>query len=303
MSWYKDNKDAWKEIIQTVAAEEHRTTQMVEKDTIQSMFLLGLSKSELPFVFKGGTSLSKAYALIDRFSEDIDLSMSRKPTESEKKKTKSIVIEIAEELGLTLANPEDIQSKHSYNKYVFEYESLFSEIPLEMIIETSFYQAVYPAEIHDVYSFVGRFCEKHGIIVPIPFDAAVVNMQVQSLERTFIDKVFAICDYRLQDMQDRDSRHLYDIAKLLPKVEIDDELGVLIDEVREDRMLSRNNPSAQPEHNIPEMLKEIISSRFYEQDYNNITKKLLYENVSYDEAIAGGIAKVAELDMFEYKKK
>ncbi len=51
------------------------------------------------------------------------------------------------------------------------------------------------------------------------------------------------------------------------------------------------------------MLKEIISSRFYEQDYNNITKKLLYENVSYDEAIAGGIAKVAELDMFEYKKK
>ena len=303
MSWYKDNKDAWKEIIQTVAAEEHRTTQMVEKDTIQSMFLLGLSKSELPFVFKGGTSLSKAYALIDRFSEDIDLSMSRKPTESEKKKTKSIVIEIAEELGLTLANPEDIQSRHSYNSYVFEYESLFCEIPLEMIIETSFYQAVYPAEIHDVYSFVGRFCEKRGIIVPIPFDAAVVNMQVQSLERTFIDKVFAICDYRLQDMQDRDSRHLYDIAKLLPKVEIDDELGVLIDEVREDRMLSRNNPSAQPEHNIPEMLKEIISSRFYEQDYNNITKKLLYENVSYEEAIAGGIAKVAELDMFEYKKK
>ena len=213
------------------------------------------------------------------------------------------MIEIAEELGLTLANPEDIQSRHSYNRYVFKYESLFSEIPLEMIIETSFYQAVYPAEIHDVYSFVGRFCEKRGIIVPIPFDAAVVNMQVQSLERTFIDKVFAICDYRLQDMQNRDSRHLYDIAKLLPKVEIDDELGVLIDEVREDRMLSRNNPSAQPEHNIPEMLKEIISSRFYEQDYNNITKKLLYENISYDEAIAGGIAKVAELDMFEYKKK
>ncbi len=57
MSWYKDNKDVWREIIETVAAEEHRTTQMVEKDTIQSMFLLGLSKSELPFVFKGGTSL------------------------------------------------------------------------------------------------------------------------------------------------------------------------------------------------------------------------------------------------------
>ncbi len=85
MSWYIEYKDQWKEIIETVAAEEHRTTQMVEKDIIQSMILLGLSHSELPFVFKGGTSLSKAYGLIDRFSEDIDLSMNRKPTESEKK--------------------------------------------------------------------------------------------------------------------------------------------------------------------------------------------------------------------------
>ena len=303
MNWYKDNKDAWKEIIETVAAEEHRTTQMVEKDTIQSMFLLGLSKSELPFVFKGGTSLSKAYALIDRFSEDIDLSMNRKPTESEKKKTKNTVTGIAEELGLRLANPEDIQSRHSYNKYVFEYDSFFSETPLEMIIETSFYQAVYPVETHEVYSFVGRFCEKRGIRLPIPFDAAVVNMQVQSLERTFIDKVFAICDYRLQDMQDRDSRHLYDIAKLLPKVDINAGLDALIDEVRDDRMQSKNNPSAQLGHNIPEMLREIISSRFYEPDYNNITKKLLYEDISYDQAIADGIARVAELDIFEYKKK
>lgn len=59
MSWYRDYKEQWKEIIETVAAEEHRTTQMVEKDTIQSMILSGISQRDLPFVFKGGTSLSK----------------------------------------------------------------------------------------------------------------------------------------------------------------------------------------------------------------------------------------------------
>lgn len=303
MSWYKDNKDAWKEIIQTIASEEHRSTQMVEKDTIQSMFLLGLSKSELPFVFKGGTSLSKAYALIDRFSEDIDLSMNRKPTESEKKNAKNTVIAIAEELDLSLANPKDIQSRYNYNRYVFEYKSLFSEIPLEMIVETSFYQTVYPVEVCKVYSFIGRFCDEKGITIPIPVEASVVNMQVQTLERTFIDKVFAICDYKIQDMQDRDSRHLYDIAKLYPKVSINDELEALIDEVRKDRMQSKNNPSAQPEYDIPGMLREIIDSRFYEPDYNNITKKLLYEEVAYDEAINGGIVKVAELDLFKYRDK
>lgn len=284
-----------------MAAEEHRTPQMIEKDTIQSLFLMDLSKSPLPFVFKGGTSLSKAYALIDRFSEDIDLSMNRKPTESEKKASRNTILEIAYSLGLRLMNPESIQSRHSYNKYIFEYDSLFSEIPSEIIIETSFYQTVYPVENHTVYSFVGRFCEQRGIELPIPFSAATVEMQVQSKERTFIDKVFAVCDYRIQDMQDRDSRHLYDIAKLFPEVRITDELKALIDTVREDRMLSKNNPSAQPRYDIPEMLKEIIRSRFYESDYNEITKKLLYEEFSYEEAIEGGIAEVAELDIFKYR--
>lgn len=303
MNWYSDYKIQWKEIIETVSAEERRTTQMVEKDTIQSMVLLEISKSEVPFVFKGGTSLSKAYGLIDRFSEDIDLSMNRKPTESEKKKTKTIIMEIGDKMGFTLINPDEIQSRHSYNKYVFEYESLFSDIPLELIIETSFYQAVYPVEKHVVGSFIGKFCKERNIKLPIPFDASNVDMQVQSLERTFIDKVFAICDYRIQNMQDRDSRHLYDIAKLLPQIEMTSELDKLIDEVREDRMQSKNNPAAQLEYDIPKMLKEIISSRFYESDYNNITKKLLYEEVSYEDAIKNGIAVVANMDIFEYKKK
>jgi len=302
VNWYRDYKEQWKEIIETVAAEEHRTTQMVEKDTIQSMILSGISQSDLPLVFKGGTSLSKAYDLIDRFSEDIDLSMNRKPTEGEKKKIKNLILNLAEDLGLILTNPEDIQSRHSYNKYVFKYESLFSEVSLELIIETSFYQDVYPVENHDVYSFVGRFCEKNGITLPIPFDEAKISMQVQSLERTFIDKVFAVCDYRIQNMMDRDSRHLYDIANLLPEVEITPELDALIDRVRDDRMKSKNNPSAQLEYNIPDMLKEIISSRFYESDYNNITKKLLYEDVSYNDAIEKGIALVADMVIFEYKK-
>lgn len=302
MNWYREYKEQWKEIIETVAAEEHRTTQMVEKDTIQSMILSGISQSDLPFVFKGGTSLSKAYGLINRFSEDIDLSMNRKPTEGEKKQTKNIILNLANSLGLILANAEDIQSRHSYNKYVFKYESFFSEVPLEMIIETSFYQDVYPTELHDVYSYVGRFCEKNGITLPISFDEAKISMHVQSLERTFIDKVFAVCDYRIQNMMDRDSRHLYDIAKLLPEVEITPELDSLIDRVREDRMKSKNNPSAQREYNIPEILREIISSRFYEADYNNITKKLLYEDVSYNDAVEKGIAVVADMDIFEYKK-
>ena len=302
MNWYREYQAEWKEIIETVARELGRSEQMVEKDTIQSMFLYELAKSELPFVFKGGTSLSKTYNLIDRFSEDIDLSMNRRPTQSERVKSKELIIDITENLGLVLSNPEDIKSRYDYNKYVFKYESLFSVIPLEIIIETSYYQSVYPVDKHVVGSFVGRFCLDRNIILPVPFEAAEVMMNVQSVERTFVDKVFAVCDYKIQNMQDRDSRHLYDICKLLREVELNEELDKLIDMVRDDRMQSKNNPSAQLDYYIPDMLKEIIRSRFYESDYKNVTQKLLYEDISYDYAIENGIAIVAESDVFVYKK-
>ena len=302
MNWYREYQTEWKEIIETVARELGRSEQMVEKDTIQSIFLFELAKSELPFVFKGGTSLSKAYNLIDRFSEDIDLSMNRRPTQSERVKSKELIIEIAENLGLVLSNPEEIKSRYDYNKYVFKYDSLFSVIPLEIIIETSYYQSVYPVDKHIVGSFVGRFCLDRNIILPVSFEAAEVIMNVQSVERTFVDKVFAVCDYKIQNMQDRDSRHLYDICKLLQEVELNEELNKLIDMVRDDRMQSKNNPSAQLEYIIPDMLKEIIRSRFYEPDYKNVTQKLLYEDISYDYAIENGIAIIAESDVFIYKK-
>ena len=302
MNWYKNHSKEWKEIIETVAREIDRTELMVEKDTVQSMFLSELSKAELPFVFKGGTSLSKAYNMIDRFSEDIDLSMNRKPTESERKASKKLIIQIAESLGMTLGNPDKIRSRYDYNKYVFKYMSLFVSMPVEIIIETSYYQTAYPVEKHEVGSFVGRFCEERGIDLPIPFKAAKVYMNVQSIRRTFVDKVFAICDYRIQNMQDRDSRHLYDICKLAAQLKMDEEMDALVDKVREDRMLSPNNPSAQLEYIIPEMLKEIIESKFYESDYKNVTQKLLYEDIDYDYAVQNGIALVAQSDVFIYKK-
>ena len=61
MNWYKDNFNEWKEIIEAVARETERNEQKVEKDTIQSIFLNELSKSDFLFVFKSGTVLSKVY--------------------------------------------------------------------------------------------------------------------------------------------------------------------------------------------------------------------------------------------------
>ncbi len=58
----------------------------------------------------------------------------------------------------------------------------------------------------------GKFCKDNGISLPIPFEAATVIMNVQSLERTFIDKIFAICDYRIQNMHGIEIRAIYMIS-------------------------------------------------------------------------------------------
>ncbi len=92
---------------------------MIEKDILQSAFLFRLSKTDFPLVFKRGTSLSKAYKIIDRFSEDIDLSSSRKLTSSEKKRLNQSIMETAKELSLRITNADNIKSRYDYNKYVF----------------------------------------------------------------------------------------------------------------------------------------------------------------------------------------
>ena len=169
MSWYSEFKDEWKEIIETVAREERRSTLMVEKDTIQSMFLFRIANSKLPFVFKGGTSLSKCYDAIARFSEDIDLSMNHNPSESKRRESKEIILEIGNELGLIIDNLDEIKSRYDYNKYIFKYDSLFADGLQEIIVETNYYQSSYPVEEINVNSIIGRFCEERDIVLPITF--------------------------------------------------------------------------------------------------------------------------------------
>lgn len=301
MSWYKNDKKEWKKAITRAGTALGKDVLMIEKDVVQSMFLYRLSQSSLPFVFKGGTCLSKSFQAIDRFSEDIDLSMSRDPTTGEKRKSKYEIMAIADDLGLILSNPQSVMSKHDYNLYLFFYESLFSEDEMELKVETSYYQPVYPVGEHEVGSYIEKYLDKTGggnLLMPFP--EMSFNMVVTTLERTFVDKVFAVCDYRIKNMRERDSRHIYDIYKLLPRIKLDDNLRNLVDQVRLDRMKSKNNPSAQPEFDIPTMLKELIESRFYEEDYNNVTYRLLYDRIDYDTAMKG-IEAIAETDIFKYR--
>lgn len=61
------------ELLKILAAEKKIDAGLVEKDYWIMHVLYGLKKQDFSFEMKGGTSLSKGYKIIHRFSEDIDL--------------------------------------------------------------------------------------------------------------------------------------------------------------------------------------------------------------------------------------
>lgn len=68
---HQDNE--WKNLIQIVSESKNIIPTLIEKDYWIMHVLWSLTDSDLSYFMKGGTSLSKAYHVIDRFSEDIDL--------------------------------------------------------------------------------------------------------------------------------------------------------------------------------------------------------------------------------------
>ena len=83
-----DDREVFEELIAGTANELAIPTNIIEKDYHVTIALKALSEKIDDMVFKGGTSLTKCYQLLDRFSEDIDISYTAEsgmPGEARKK--------------------------------------------------------------------------------------------------------------------------------------------------------------------------------------------------------------------------
>lgn len=74
-SWFSLSRDDQVEALEFAAARTGRPAHLLEKDIWVVWVLSAIYESDLAskLTFKGGTSLSKVYRIIDRFSEDVDL--------------------------------------------------------------------------------------------------------------------------------------------------------------------------------------------------------------------------------------
>lgn len=285
------DRETFRDIIGQAADSSGRTPAVVEKDYYVTLILKLLSEQLKQCVFKGGTSLSKGFHVIDRFSEDIDITFSEHIGESRRKKLKNVVLKgISEELGMPVANWEETQSDRDYNAYLFSYESVFGlqvdRLPQYVKLETALGSYSFPTQVVEIRNYIGDYLEGRGRAdLAEQFFLGRFSMNLQSLERTYIDKVFALCDYYLQGRSKRCSRHLYDIYKLTPLIKFDEGFISLIGEVREHRSRMQVCPSAGDAVDVPSVILEFCDNSFYREDYQAITGYFAADAVPYDEVI------------------
>ncbi len=297
-----NDKEQFLEAINLAAYNTSIMAQAIEKDYYVSMILRRLSE-KLPFiVFKGGTSLQKCHGVIKRFSEDIDLTIDVTISQGQKKKVKQAIVEVADSLGLRIGNLQDTRSRRDYNRYVIAYDTvlpLLSDVlQPAVLLETSYTAVSFPTEVLPVKSYIGEMMKDEAPNLIEQFFLEPFEMKVQGLDRTLVDKVFAVCDYYLQGNENKHSRHLYDIHMLMPFVSQNKGFRKLVEEVRIARRKSPVCPSAQDGIDVPELLEKMILEEAYKEDYEQITEKLLEEKVEYNKVIST-LKTIASGNMFD----
>ena len=289
MAYLHHDRIAFADAIHFASNELGILPTVVEKDYFVTMILMLLAQKLSFVVFKGGTSLSKCHKVIKRFSEDIDITIDTKLSQGQMGHLKDTIVDISQALGMRIPNLGETRSRRSYNKYLLEYDSVTglmdTALPSTVILETSFTEVSFPTVFLPVHSYIGDVLTAKAPDALEQFMLKPFDMKVQGIDRTLIDKVFAICDYYLKEQTTRHSRHVYDIYKINPLVPKTEQFRELVKNVRDVR--AKNEalcPSAMPDISIPVILNEILSKEIYKRDYNDITLRILDEEIPYDVA-------------------
>lgn len=297
-----DNKELFEQVVLKTSDFFDMEPAIIEKDYYVTLFLRELLKKRDDVVFKGGTSLSKCYGIIKRFSEDIDLNVKgeNKPTEGERRALKKDIEAVIDKLSFRLANNSEIFSRRDFNKYLIEYPVTLgaSYLKSQIIVETAVFFRAYPNEKRQVTNYIYDYLKENNILeYADEWNLTPFDITVQSAERTLIDKIYAIGDYYLNGNIFQHSRHIYDIYKLESMVEFDEGLKRLVKDVRAERVKHKTCLSAQNEIDMNKILSEIVNKDVFKADYESVTASLLFENVEYNEALKS-MRRIIEKNIF-----
>ncbi len=246
-NYFEPSIDDQRRVLQQASAQYRLPPQAIEKDLwvttiLQIVFTLPFADK---LIFKGGTSLSKVWKQIERFSEDIDLAVDRSLFGFEgdltkkqiKKLRKASSLFVKEEFCQQLQSaiekyslssqcslePEpDGEGDNTYpepRKLYVKYKSAWAE-PLAylspvVMLEVGARSLLEPNVQTEITSMVeDLFPAIQTTLVPSKIATAVAA-------KTFLEKIFLIHEMFSVEGQgvktERKSRHLYDLSRMMDK--------------------------------------------------------------------------------------
>ncbi|MFL1010930.1 nucleotidyl transferase AbiEii/AbiGii toxin family protein [Flavisericum labens] len=261
------------------------------------------------FVFKGGTSLSKGYDLINRFSEDIDLAIDRAYFDMEgelsrsqikrlrKKSAKFISTELIDNIKQAIKNsklpissigvePFEDSDTDPLRIYV-TYDPLTKQdeyVEPRVLLEISCRSLREPYEDVPIRSIVDREFGSADFANPT-FDVRTVEPQ-----RTFLEKIFLLHEeWQKENIRvDRLSRHLYDLEKLMDSDHAEKALkdGKLFYHIAEHRSTFSPLRGIDYSNHIPSSINIVPPDSViedYANDYNVMKESMFTgESLSWD---------------------
>lgn len=231
-------------------------------------------------IFKGGTSLSKCYPnSINRFSEDIDLTYipdgELAPNQYEKG-LKKLEAALIGDFRFDKVNSE--RAPHSKSAFVYFGEDADDKIKLEIgsLVRPD------PITSKKLKTYIQEFLEYQGREEDIEkFGLTEITVKTLSIERTFIDKLFAVRRHAIVGSLSKKVRHIYDVVKLYEIEEIQDFLAdkdqfkkiVDLTKLTDAYFLGNGRPNAEPYDSM-----EPFDFKSWEHKFDSTIKKE-YENL------------------------
>ncbi|HFQ5003808.1 TPA: nucleotidyl transferase AbiEii/AbiGii toxin family protein [Vibrio vulnificus] len=223
-----ESRDVLSEAVRLTAAAFNVPQSYVEKDYYLTNALLNLSKSAYSdhVVFKGGTSLSKIYKAIYRFSEDIDLAILPKEGWTGAK-IKRVIKSSIEAAAVGLEKSDDKfrnGSKFRKERYKFpriNASEALGEVQDTILFECNAYTTPSPSIKRNVRSLIAEWAIKNDRSDIIEtYNLQDFQVLVLCWKRTYCEKILGLMAAYFNGSLDDKVRHFYDLVVLYRNEEI-----------------------------------------------------------------------------------
>lgn len=317
VNWLSVSEQTKKNAYEQISEKTGMNAFAVEKDwwVVQALTCIFELEDSKYLVFKGGTSLSKAWGLIERFSEDVDLAIDRtflhfhgelskkQITELRKKASKytsGLFFEALKEKfnergfeGLTFKLLDATDSDQDPRIIEIYYPNIIQKpeyLEARVQIEIGCRSLKEPFTVRPIASLIDTYYPEQEFALP--------SIQVPSInpERTFLEKIFLLHEEFQRPKEkmrfERLSRHLYDVVALTKTEFAEKALSnqelyetIVVHRHKFTRIGGVNYNLHQPKTINPIPIPEVIKE--WKKDYNTMIQQMIYEEnpLSFEEII------------------